>query len=370
LSDHPYPEPSSAQAANAAVFIAANLQTFGLLGDNNLLAPDRRDEASGIAREFTLGNHFKFGFDGIAFNDRRLAASRYWVEYGAPSREHEGFQREFRRAIAQIHANYGTFSVTSTKSYIASTVAREARDMELDFKLIAIDIEGFNPVRIEDAARTERHSVSWERFCEFALNFSRAGGCSDPWIALEAFHGELSQVPHIYDGAELRLINNNFDTATKVAVGPLDWALVDNEKFTAINRYLLAENKPGIPQILRWSPELIAAQLDSPAYRDWLKRAQHASAASADIRVNKTARMQLMTDSYPGLQVTATFSNDRRDPRLKEQMKLLRRRMRNSAPGRRMQHRYPLSRLAALLGIAIEPRLLAKLDLYGGVHGN
>lgn len=370
MSDYPYPKPTSAQAASGSAFIAANLRTFGLLGDNNRLPLDLCDEASDIDQEFSLGNHFKFGFDGIPFNNRKMVASRYWVEYGAPSRAHEGFQNEFKRAIAEIYTDCGTFSTTATRSYIASSVAREASNMGLDFKLIAVDIEGFDPVQIDYPTRTERHLVSWDRFSEFALHFSRVGGCSDPWVALEAFHGALSQVAHIYDGAEIRLANNNFDTAKKVVVGPLDWSLIDNEKFTSINRYLLAEKKRGIPQIMRWSPELIAAQLDSSAFRNWMKRAQHASAASPDIRVNQTARLQLVTDTYPGLQISATVSDDRRDPRLNEQMKVLRRRMRNIAPRRSMQHRYPLARLTALLGVALEDPLLAQSNLYGGVNVN
>lgn len=332
-------------------FIGNNLQEFGLLGRNNVVLPDlEREQLPALHQRFSKANHFAFGFDSIKFSRRISSSAKYWVEYGKPSRGHATFEAELTAALAEIRAEVGTFSVSASASYIISCASALCRRNNWPISVVVVEFEGYQPVLVDSNVELQRFRLDWEEFAQFALDFALLAGCSDPWIALEAFHGTLSRAPHLYDGAELRIVNNNFDDATRSIVGPADWSLVDNEKFTAIDRYLVATQRIGFPQILRWSPELIAAQLDSPQTRNWLQRASRVRASSNSSGwLNQRSRMQMVTSILPTLSVFRDSRRSRMDSALDAQMLLLGKRMHKLSPSCQNQHRYPLSRLFKML---------------------
>jgi hypothetical protein len=317
----------------------------------------------------TKSDHFKFGFDGDEFNNRISSSAKYWVAYGQPTRRHRGFAAELASALDEIRASIGPFSISASSSYIISAVAAISQRSRCQLSQVVIDFAGFRPVVHDKRIPAQRIDVEWEQFAEFALKFATVAGCPDPWIALEAFHGAMSKLPHLYDGAELRIINNNFDPPTRTIVGPPDWSLVDNEKFTAIDRYLIAKGRTGVSQLLRWSPELVAAQIDSPQTRSWLKRA---SAVRASIKssgwLNQRARIQMVTAAFPDLCPAPDSRRSRMDPELEEEMTALGKRMRRLSPDCQSQHRYPLVRLLKKFGIEFDFLLDRDPLRYGFVN--
>src|SRR5215470_12115448 len=100
---------------SAAAFISAHIEEFGILGTNNA-APDDLGRAPlpACTQEFTRENHFRFGFDGGEFNSRQSATAKYAVEFGRPSRSHQGFVAEFTRAMSEIDDIHGPLSVSNT----------------------------------------------------------------------------------------------------------------------------------------------------------------------------------------------------------------------------------------------------------------
>ena len=130
---------------------------------------------------------------------------------------------------------------------------------------------------------------------------------------------------------------------------------------------MLAQGRGGVAQLLRWSPELIAAQLDSAPYRTWLA-ATHAPGGAARVAwTNRAARLALWRQGFPEIAFAADSRTACRDARLVIGLKRLSRRMRRAAPGCGSQHHTPLHRLAERLAIAIEPAWLAPARLYGDV---
>ena len=351
-------------------FVARNRTQYGVLGSNNRVAADlERPPLPNRCQRFTREDHFKFGFDGEEFGGRISSAAKYWVEYGAPERGHRGFEVELTAALEEIRDDVGTFSVSASCSYIISAVAAISQRCRWQMSQVVVDIEGFRPVLFDDRIPVQRVLVSWESFAKYALEFATVAGCSDAWLALEAFHGAVSKVTHIYDGAEIRILNNNFDEPSKTIVGPPDWTLVDNEKYTAIDRYLIAQRRRGVTQILRWSPELIAAQIDSPQTRNWLRRASHVRVSSNGSGwLNQRARIQMVTAAFPKLGVAPDNRRSRGDSELEGRMTGLSKRMRNLSPDCQSQHRYPLLRLFRKLGLNCG-FLAEKHPLwYGSVH--
>ncbi|MFM8990384.1 MAG: hypothetical protein ACKOUS_12265, partial [Alphaproteobacteria bacterium] len=96
--------------------------------------------------------------------------------------------------------------------------------------------------------------------------------------------------PVLADHGEVRLLNHGIDERLGIVAAPASLALVDNEAFTALDRWLRAERRPGEAQLLRWTPELVAAQLDAPASRGWMADAMSGGQAALRAWTNHAAR--------------------------------------------------------------------------------
>lgn len=353
----------------ATDFIRANITTYGLLGANNALPADlRRAQLPPSEPWFTSKEHFRFGYDGGEFNIRLCAGGRYWTDYGWTTRSPDSFRDEFNRALVEIASRHGKVSISATGGYIAQGILHAAKELDLAFEQVAIELEGYKTARLDQSIPTRLHKASWDEFTEFAYGFAERAGCADPWVALEAFHGEVAGLPHIYDGAEIRILNSSFDEDRREIVGPATWSLVDNEKFTAINRWLLAVGRPGYPQILRWSPELMAAQLTSEPWLKWLQGASRPNSPEARAAwLNQAARLQLFRSAFPGADMALDARRARGDAQLDEAMRIFARRLRRANPGCNTQHRIPLHRLIQRLGITFPFSIGAGPEEYGHV---
>jgi hypothetical protein len=351
----------------ATDFIRANLATYGLLGSNNALTPDlERARLPQSEPWFTSNEHFRFGYDGGEFNSRTCASGIYWTSYGRATRPFKSFRDEFNDALLEIASRHGNFSISATGGYITQGAIYAAKELGLSFEQVVIQLEGYRSSPIDPTLPTRIHKASWEEFTEFAYEFSDRAGCADPWVALEAFHGEVSGLPHVYDGAELQIQNSNFDEALDRKVGPATWSLVDNEMFTAINRWLIVQGRPGYPQILRWSPEIIAAQIASEPWLKWLQYASRPDVVWArEAWPNQAAVLFYL--SFPGILMAPGARLARFDTQLEETMKMLGRSLRRANPGCSMQHHSPLHRLLERLDITIPLPIDSSSKEYGHV---
>jgi glycosidase len=240
--------------------------------------------------------------------------------------------------------------------------------MGVPFECVAVGIEGFPLPEITSTVPLRVHRVSQQQLQNFAESFGHEAGCSDSWLALEALHGAMSELPHIYDGTEIRLVNNAYDERRNAMVGPANWSLVDSEQFTAINRWLLLLARPGAPQLLRWSPELMAAQLDSSQWREWLRAASRPMAPAARTTwLNQAVRLRLSLDAFPGRPMTISMGARRKDPAFAAFMRSLSARMSRRDVSFANQHCWPLDRLAERLGVAFNFPIGAYREVYGHV---
>src|SRR5215510_7101636 len=177
--------------AGVTNFVAKHIAEYGLSGTNNVMADDfTRQPLPACTRQFTRDNHFRFGFGEHEFNCRTCVSAKYWVEYGAPTRPHEPFGLELERAVRDIADRRGRFSVTGTTSYIARGVVAAAEKIGADFEQIVVEIAGSGTPPHDPRLPVRRRVVSWDEFARFVDAFAGRTGCPDPWIALEAYHGE------------------------------------------------------------------------------------------------------------------------------------------------------------------------------------
>lgn len=350
-------------------FLACHIGRFGLSGSNNQVPRDL-EPPSPIAPSpaFSRDNHFQWGFGDGCFNFRSCGAERYWTEYGRPARHPEGFRRELITALQEVANCHGTVSITADGGYITEVAIAAARLAAIPFEQIVLDVEGFKVPAHDPTVATRVHRVSKRDLTNFALEFGRKAGCNDAWLALEALHGELSDMPHIYDGTEIRLVNNAYDERRGRLTGPANWSMVDSEQYTAINRHLMSRGKAGIPSILRWSPELMAAQLNSPQWRVWLQASSRPmSSPSPSTWLNRTARLDLCRAAFPGVPMTASMAARRDDPALGEFLRGLTMRLSRNDVTTASQHCWPLDRFAGHLCIDYDFFFGRYREVYGDV---
>lgn len=319
-----------------------------------------------LAGTHTHANHFRFGYDTQEFSARQNGAARYWTEYGRPSRAHRDFPAELELALGEIATHHGRLSIAGSGGPISRVVAFLAERLGLDAVVTRIELDGVAAPDLDGRLPVDTHEYRFDTFAEFALSFAARAGCGDAWVALAAFHAAHAVAPQIADHGEIRLVDYGIDERLAAIVAPPSLCLIDNEAFTALDRWLIAEGRAGIPQFLRWSPELMAAQLDSPPMRAWVAAATGDDAALRSW-TNRAARRALWRRSFPELDLSDDARGAWADAVLRRRMIELSRRMRRLSPGCGMQHVTALHRLAARFALDLGFSLGEGAALYGRV---
>jgi hypothetical protein len=336
-----------------AVFLAERIGEYGIMGTNNRVPNSSHVPLPPPTYEFTKASHFRFGYDDGEWNRRPNDSALYWVDFGTSRRPPESFKEELRRALSEVFERHGKVTISNSGNFLSRALVHEAKSLGADFEQVTVEVEGFGVPEHDRSAPHRVAKVSLADFADFAERFSKLADTSDPWLAFEAYHGEVSTRPHLYTVARTHLVHANFDGHATRVVGPPIWTVSDHEQATGINRWLLATQKVGIPQILFWSPELLVSQLASPTWRERMRRASldPPELAPGDVRWNAFA---LMKATYPDVTMAATGDAARGSKRLTEPFSRIQPRL--AKYGHNATHFFALHRFLERLG--------AKPDLF------
>jgi hypothetical protein len=354
--------------SSAAAFIRDRIGEFGILGTNNRI-PDFPDLVPYPAPTypFTKNNHYRFGYNDGEFNRRPSPSALYWVEYGRPSRKHDSLKAELRRAITEMHEAHGKLSITNSHNATSRAIVVEARALGIPVEQITVEIEGHKIPPIDAQGPHGRHTVSWDAFAEFALSFAKTASCWDPWFALEAIHGHVSDRAHVYSNIRFNFNHHNWEAKENAVAGPPTWGVGDWETGTSINRWLLQTGKVGVPQVLYWSPELIAAQLDHIVWRERFRQASQVPPElnPLDIVLGTFATLK---SEYPDTRMFWGMNFARNDPAFDEKMKNLGGQLWRSIPRQNSCHYSPLRRFLRHFGVEYAFPFDKSEELYGQVR--
>lgn len=281
----------SPNRAAAQKFIDQHLRSYGLNGS------EIRSKAVSAPlgyQEFTLNNHFQFGYNAQALNKRNSYSCVYWTNYSAPRRPPQTLAREIGSALTTIYELHGPFSLPFTGSLFSYVLIEFTKKMGLPLDVVILSIDNQNEFLAKKCPAPFREwVVKKEEFEQFTWDFCEATICNDPLIAFYALLGRKSSDYHIYDGGHIRLLNTHFDIYNNQTFGPPNWFLVDNEKFTAINRYLLIKNIPGCPNFFRYTAELFSSYFLYPMMRSWLHSTLSGQRAHNDPNMRNDVHIQI-----------------------------------------------------------------------------
>jgi hypothetical protein len=244
--------------AGLEAFYARNLGQYGINGTNNGPDPDE----GWPSHEMPLGmmlsrdNHFVWGYDRQRFNWRRNYTSVFWTDYGVPRRPVMTLREELALALREIHEhnNGNLLTLSCTNSPFSAMVRAALEELGIPFA----------PWGQRDL------SPGMREFEKYMETFFQTTRCVDPRVAYIAWCGEQTERFTIYDGGVIRLFNHGTDDARN-PYSPPRWALVDNERNHAIDRWMIATGRRGITSLMKWSPELMAAYLRHPIIQGLLR---------------------------------------------------------------------------------------------------
>lgn len=314
----------------------------------------------------TRGGHFRFGHDLAEAGRRHSPRQRYWTEYGRCARAPGGMAAEVARAVGEMAERFGRLSVACFGGPVSSAVAACAERTGLAARMVAVVLDGSSPPLPPTRLPVERVEVTFAGFAEFALGFAEAAGCGSPWAALAAFLATRDAWPHVADHGAVTLANHAVDVLRAAIAAPPNLALADAEHATGLDRMMALQGRAGVAQPLRWSPELLAAQLTAPPLRDWIAAALAGGAPAAGEPTSRAAAIRAWRRCLPELGATLP-ATPWPDPGLRQRMDALGRRMRRRAPGCDAVHYFPLHRLAERLGVDLGGDLGEGAALYGRV---
>ncbi|MFN0245625.1 MAG: hypothetical protein ACKV2T_01870 [Kofleriaceae bacterium] len=328
----------------AADFIRANIAVHGLLGSAVRVPEDTPWQPLPTPTfELTRDNHHSFGFDGVAFGRRRTFSATYWVEFGRPARPPGDLRTELRAALMGIRAQHAALSIGCTGGIVAEVIAAEAMAMGVPLDGIALDLEGHGAPHGSISVAKTRHRVSWEEFTAFAMHVAHEEGCGDAFHALDAMHATFGDATHLFSRGTLALVRHSHDAAFASDRAPVTWAVASYEQATWVHRWLLGNGRRGIPHVLLWTPELVAAVVDAPTWRRYIDPA-------APPPPPRLAHV-VLRETYPEIAVHPFESRYEDGVVLRRKLQALSGRMRSVLRGRRATHYTPFDRFARHLGV-------------------
>jgi hypothetical protein len=349
---------------SADEFTSTMLAKFGLNGSNNCpvtgLLPAVASRPS--AAEKVLSG-VTYGYDGGVNNFRNSLSSVFWIEYqpvkAAAARD---FGTELDRFLLRVADEFGRISVSGTGNALSHLLTSRAARLGLDVQQNVLVVPGHPGPTLDETVPVRIKETSITEIDEFAVRFVTDTHCHDPWCAFEAMHGFDDTRFHLFGYSAWTVFDYGYDERQKSFIGPPMWALLDFEKYTAIDRWCQIHGLPGTDCVLRSTPELIASQFGSAPFNNWLQtnsaRTEMAPAALNDW----TWLIELIRSHDPDMPPAAATYDASHG--LEPTMKELRRKLRKLKRVRPLAHTTPLWCLFEQLRLNL-PRELDGRLLYG-----
>lgn len=348
-------------------FVERMLPRFGVGGANNTSAigaltpkPCHQLRAARVLDGVT------YGYDGQSSNLRNSPASVFWVEYLENRGARREFQLEIDSFLLRVANEFGKISVSGTGSALSCLLLRRAKALDLDVQQNVIRVSGYSHPGLDQTVQTKIKEVSPEEIERFAIRFVEDVHCNDPWYAFDAMHAIDSNRFHLFTSAEWRLINYGYDGHDQRFVGPPTWALLDLEKFTAIDRWCQIHDLPGTDSVLRATPGIVASQFGSSQFSEWLRDASmHAAVLERDSSFELPWLVELLRAQDHAIPAVASarYAYSHEDA-FRKSMREIRKKTRQFSRVREVTHATPLWRLFETLRLDLPEGLDSRL-IYG-----
>lgn len=227
-------------------------------------------QPTGWRYSFSENDHNEFGYNGLPFGLRDSPNSVFYVSYGKPTEPLAGLASVMDQTLIKIADTFGTFATLYSDTYFSRGLRKTCQRLGLPFVELNVRLEGQPPYKSEIFSQQIHHTVTTAEFLDFSEEFGRKTLCRRPISIFHALLADISTYPVIFPTFPLSLCNQNYDPVAEDVCGPAFWTLSESEDDYSIHRFLYSRGKAGIPNLWRYSPELMAALLDSSILKKFI----------------------------------------------------------------------------------------------------
>lgn len=264
--------------------------------------------------EYTLNNHFKFGYNKMWFADRQATTDMWSVRYGQCTRPVKSFREECIQAAADIWERRDGLPIDVLFSGGSDSEIVLRSFLELGVPVNVHIMRFSNYVNAHDwcyAYVICQNLNITPIFHDLDLvDFWKSGKCLSYAEISRSVSPQL--LPHMWlmdqvDGIPVMGSGESYTARTDVAelrdkqltanMYPLNvkWALFEREKIAAWYRYAMKTNKKAIPGFFQYSPELLLSFLVDPKMNEL-----HANKVFGKLS-NKSTKFDIYKTHWPEL---------------------------------------------------------------------
>jgi hypothetical protein len=236
--------------------------------------------------EYTLNNHFKFGYNKNWFVDRVNKDDKWSVEYGQCKRPIKDWREECKMAASIIYDKRQglPIDILFSGGIDSEIMLRSFLEIKVPFNVHFVDYMGYNiydrkwAIKICNSLNLKLniHSLDIEKFwqSEECLRIAEISKCISPQlISQQWLMNKVDGLPILGSGecytartdiAIQKKLRYNRKNTTQLDYFNEDWVLVEREKIACWYRCLMLNNRPGIAGFFQYTPEIMLSFLDEP----------------------------------------------------------------------------------------------------------
>ena len=236
--------------------------------------------------QYTLNNHFKFGYNHSWFTDRLTEQDSWTVQYGQCESVIKNFREECIRAAAliwdqrnslpvDILFSGGSDSEIVLRSFLELGVPVNVHIMRFDnyvnaqdwcYAYVACQNLGIKPIF---------HDLDIVKFWESGrcLKYADISKCVSPQMLAHMWlMDQVDGIPIMGSGepytARVDVANMRSKRLTQDNYTDVPWVFYEREKIAAWYRYPMKKSRLAVPGFFQYTPEIMASFLDDSISRD------------------------------------------------------------------------------------------------------
>ena len=240
--------------------------------------------------EYTLNNHFKFGYNGVAYNERQSKEDKFWVGYGKVTSKVGTFKEECYRVAklikdradalslpVDVMYSGGADSEVMLRSFFEQNIEVNVNVTEFENNLNSQDVECAYKFCEINRITPIIHKLDIANFLESeAFKYAEASNCPTPQMLVFLWlYDRVEGVPVL--GYNTNIVHRDFskywswDLKTMTVIESeikeypkVPWYVKRNEKHMSVFRYPMAKGKPAVPGFFVYTPEVLLSFLHHP----------------------------------------------------------------------------------------------------------
>lgn len=288
------------------------LEKYSIIAKQSSFVPRKESMLRSASRfHYTQNNHFKFGYNNVAFSERSSKEDKWFVEYGRNSYTPGSLKEEAVVAAKHIRrVNTGEIDILFSggsdseivlKAFIEAGIEVNCHIMRYDkyinahdwvYATVICDSLGITPIYHDLDLIDFYESGEYKKYSDFT-------NCVTPQLLPHMWlMNRVRGVPVMGSGecytARIDIAaNRQTDYRKNPYSKDVKWVLYEREKIASWYRFPMKMGRAAVPGFFQYTPELMYAFLNHP-----ISRNLHSNNIIGKLS-NKSSKLEIYLDNYP-----------------------------------------------------------------------